>query len=126
MSELNGLYNVLRLLHVSRFKNNFPQNEKVRAKSQCNVIYGFSHRCLEIGNKLLTNYYKNLPPYNKLTGLTEMTVAKICNSLNLLNEAELHIQKAEQILRDHSQTTLTSKVEGIGIANANDTTYILT
>ena len=58
-----------------------------------------------------------------MTGLTEMTVAKICNSLNLLNEAELHIQKAEQILRDHSQTTLTSKVEGTGKANANDTTY---
>ena len=37
-------------------------------------------RCLEIGKMLLINYYKHLPAYNKLTGLTEMTVAKICTT----------------------------------------------
>ena len=73
-------------------------------------IYNLTFRCLEIGNLLLKSYYKHLPEYNKLTGLTEMTVAKICNGSNLLDEADYHLDKAEKILKvthgnDHSRLT---------------------
>jgi len=40
-----------------------------------------------------------LPPFDPSTALGEIEAAFICNKLNLLDEAEIHIKKADDILK---------------------------
>ena len=55
--------------------------------------------CLYILRLTLENLRKNLPLYYDVIGLTEISTSEICIKLNLLEEAEMHINKAEEIFR---------------------------
>ena len=52
----------------------------------------YNKGCLEINKLILTNSYENLPMLN--TAMKELTVAMLCNVLNMYEEAEMHINKA--------------------------------
>ena len=52
----------------------------------------YNKDCLEINKLILTNSYEYLPMLN--TAMKELTVAMLCNVLNMYEEAEFHINKA--------------------------------
>ena len=55
--------------------------------------------CLVISRLMLTNIYQNCPHYCLIRGLHEMMFAILCNGMNLVEEAELHINRAKDIFK---------------------------
>ena len=54
-------------------------------------------KAIFIGRLMLTNVYQNCPHYCVTTGFHEQILAMLCNDLHLVEEAELHINRAKDI-----------------------------
>lgn len=72
-------------------------------------------KCYEIGQLILSNFHQNLPCYDPSIALGEIEASFICNKLNLMEEAEIHVKKAEELLQithgnDHPLVTQRWKI----------------